>query len=460
MPRQDKRRRRARRKAKQARARRKPRPDYRKDWLECQRHFLSSAFWQALHRVAGPVAGTRWTLMSILMVAMMMMFFATPSVHERFAEARAVWTLLYPKRRRVGKTVAGWLQALQRIGRPVLKRMAELLRPRIALLLADGWTVDGWIPFAGDGSRLALPRTAELQRALSDGNGDTVNMWVTSLVHVPTGVPWSWRLGKATASERDHVRYLLPTLPANALLLADAGFTSYELWSAMQQRGQSFLIRLSSGCHFYNDYEVRANFREGTAYLWPTRQKKAAPLPLRLIRVPGCKKGPGAKHDLWLATNVLESTKLSRQTASKLYRMRWEQEVFYRSLKCTLRQTKLASRTVKQVAREAELALLATQLLLAQAAWATLRQGQPRRASAAKAVQLFRAEMRHLLRHGSLRLCYLRRLGQAVREQRPDRTSTKANRARPRPYTVPGRPIFHRLTRDVKAAIAKHLQAA
>src|SRR5439155_884966 len=85
-----------------------------------------------------------------------------------------VWTLLYPKRRRVGKTVAGWLQALQRIGRPVLKRMAELLRPRIALLLADGWTVDGWIPFAGDGSRLALPRTAELQRALSDGKGGTV----------------------------------------------------------------------------------------------------------------------------------------------------------------------------------------------------------------------------------------------------------------------------------------------
>jgi hypothetical protein len=459
MARQGKRRRRTKRKAKQAWASQR-RPDYRKNWLECQRRFLTPAFWRGLHQVAGAVSGRRWTLMATLMFALMMMFFTAPSVHERFTEARTVWTLLYPHRRRVGKTVAGWLQALQRIGRWVLKRMAEQLRPGIALLLAEAWTVDGWVPFAGDGSRLALPRTAPLQRAFSDGNGETVNMWVTSLVHVPTGVPWAWRLGKATASERDQLRCLLPTLPANALLLADAGFTSYDLWSAMQQRRQAFLIRLSSGCHFYADYEVRPNFHEGIAYLWPTRKKQAAPLRLRLIRLPGRKRGPGPKHDVWLATNVLESTKLSRATAAKLYKMRWEQEVFYRSFKCTLGQAKLASRTVKQVVREGELALLATQLLLAQAAWATLRQGQAGRASAAKAVQLFRKEMRHLLRRGSLRSGYLKRLGQAVREQRLGRTSSKANRARPKPYKVPGRPIFHRFTRDVKATIAKHLQAA
>src|SRR5204863_4995032 len=104
-----------------------------------------------------------------------------------------------------------------------------------------------------------------------------------------------------------------------------------------------------SGCHFYVDYEVETDFCEGIAYLWPTRQKKSPPLQLRLIRVRGNPNGPGAKHDVWLATNVVDSTKLSRATASKLYRMRWEQEVFYRSFKCTLGQTKLASRTVKQV---------------------------------------------------------------------------------------------------------------
>jgi len=457
MPRMDKQKRRVKRKAKKQR-RRKPWPDSRKNWFECQRQFLTPAFWRALHQIAGKVEGLRWTLTATLMFGMMMVFFTAPSVHERFAEAREVWTVLYPHRRRVGKTVAGWLQALQRIGRPVLKRMAEQLRPRIAMMLADAWTVDGWAPFAGDGSRLALPGTEALQRAFGDGNGETVNMWVTSLVHVGTGVPWAWRLGKGTASERDHLRHLLPTLPPQALVLADAGFTSYELWTAMQQRGQAFLIRLSSGCHFYVDYEVRPNFREGIAYLWPTRQQKSPPLKLRLIRIPG--KKDGHKHDVWLATNVLESTKLPRATAAKLYRMRWEQEVFYRSLKCTLGQTKLASRTVKQVVREAELAMVATQLLLAQAAWAMIRQGKTVRASAAKAVQLFRREMRHLLRHGKLRSGCLERLGQATREYRPHRTSSKANRATPKPYKVPGPPNFNRITDDVKAAIAGHCDAA
>jgi hypothetical protein len=461
MARQGQRSRRAKRKAKKAWA--KPRPHCRKNWLDCQRQFLTPAFWQTLHRVAGKVVGHRWTLRATLMVALMMLFFTAPSVRERFTEARSVWTLLYAKRRRVGHTLAGWLQALQRIGRFVIKRMAEQLRPRIADLLKDAWTVDGWVPFAGDGSRLALPRTAPLEQAFGDGNGETVNLWVTSLVHVPTGVPWAWRLGKGSASERHHLQCLLPTLPEQALVLADAGFTSHELWSAMEQRQQAFLIRLSSGCHFYTDYEVQPNFREGTAWLWPKRQKQAAPLLVRLIRLPGRKAGAAGsprQHDVWLATNVLDSTKLPRATAAKLYKMRWEQEVFYRSFKCTLQQAKLTSRSVKQVVREAELALVATQLLLAQAAWATWRQGHTGRASAAKAVQLFRQEMRHLLRRRYLRPCYLKRLGRAIREQRPGRTSSKANRARPKPYKVPGRPKFHRLTPDVKAAIAKRSMTA
>ena len=58
--------------------------------------------------------------------------------------------------------------------------------------------------------------------------------------------------------------------------------------------------------------------------------------------------------------------RLSVEQASRFYRMRWENEGFFRSFKRTLRQVKLAGRTVRQVHREAEGALLAAQLLLAQ----------------------------------------------------------------------------------------------
>ena len=44
-------------------------------------------------------------------------------------------------------------------------------------------------------------------------------MWLTALVHLATGVPYSWRLGKGTASERGHLKHLLRLLPLAALEL-------------------------------------------------------------------------------------------------------------------------------------------------------------------------------------------------------------------------------------------------
>ena len=62
------------------------------------------------------------------------------------------------------------------------------------------------------------------------------SLWVTALVHLTTGVPWAWRLGKATASERDHLRRMLPIVPAAALAVADAGYVGDELAAAISPR--------------------------------------------------------------------------------------------------------------------------------------------------------------------------------------------------------------------------------
>jgi len=50
-------------------------------------------------------------------------------------------------------------------------------------------------------------------------------------------------LGRGTASERQHLHCLLKTLPASALVVADAGFSGYELAEAVLDAGASFLIR-------------------------------------------------------------------------------------------------------------------------------------------------------------------------------------------------------------------------
>ncbi|MFW6061203.1 MAG: transposase [Planctomycetota bacterium] len=54
---------------------------------------------------------------------------------------------------------------------------------------------------------------------------------------------WDWRRGGGKEAERNHLRQMLGTLPAKALLLADAGFTGFDLLWALQSNGTSFILR-------------------------------------------------------------------------------------------------------------------------------------------------------------------------------------------------------------------------
>jgi len=347
--------------------------NYRSTFLRCQGQFLTAALWKVAHGAARPFRAARWQLVPLVMVAMLMVLLTAQTIQERFEEARELWARLRPGRRRPGRTVRGFRQALGRLPRRVFKAMGPMLRDRVAGVLAPLWWVGAWVPFGVDGSRLSLPRSAPLERRFGCGGkaGSAPQLWLTTLVHLPSGALWSWQVGRAKASERRHAQALMHTLPEQSLLVADAGFVGYALWQALAEAGHAFLIRLRSGIHLYADFEVSTDFAEGMVYLWPKTRPRRKPMALRLIRLPG-RRG---QSDVWLATNVLDSTRLSRRTASTLFRMRWEHELFFRAYKCTLQQAKLWSRSVRQVIREVEVALLTTQLFLAQAAWAVLRRG-------------------------------------------------------------------------------------
>src|SRR5207247_5361335 len=105
------------------------------------------------------------------------------------------------------------------------------IRQLLALRLAARWFPDGFIPIGCDGSRVECPRTAELEQRLGEAGkkGSAPTIWVTALVHLRLGLPWAWRWGKGTASERSHLLHLLPWLPAAALLVADAGYFGFHV---------------------------------------------------------------------------------------------------------------------------------------------------------------------------------------------------------------------------------------
>ena len=331
--------------------------------------FLSPQVWKQAHQVHRPkkTAG-RWDLHSLLMVLLLMTWTTGDSEAERFATARAVYVARHQHGRRPGQTLSGFRQALARLPLPVLHALFASARAVLGQVFHRYWRSDGFVVLAVDGSRLECPRSAALERGLGacGKEGSAPMLMVGALVLLPAGLLWSWAVGPGTASEHDLLRQLLPTLPRGTLLVADAFYQGYDLYTDLLRARASFLVRLSSKSQLYTETrQPLERFREGLVWYWPEKaqNQQRPPLRLRLIRVRGKKK-----QDVWLLTNVLRPECLGRRRAAELYRWRWQAEGVFRAYKRTLPKIKLRSRTEALAYREAEVSLLGLQLLLAQAA--------------------------------------------------------------------------------------------
>ena len=202
----------------------------------CLRDFLSPALFRQVQgvipkRFRGPSRpGRRWTLQPLLFVLLCMTWCLGDSQPERFETARAFFVACHPKRRRPGKTCLGWQKALSALPARVLGHVASLFRRRLAQRLGPLLRTDGWVVLGCDGSRLRCPRVEQLEQRLGDPGGDSSSgqkapqLWLTALVHLASGVSWSWTVGKGDASERDHLKRLIATLIEGALVVCDAGY--------------------------------------------------------------------------------------------------------------------------------------------------------------------------------------------------------------------------------------------
>jgi hypothetical protein len=305
-----------------------------------------------------------------------------------------------------------------------------------------------------------------LEQRLGQGGkeGSAPTVWITAIVHLLTGVPWTWRLGRGSKpSERRHLVEMLKDLPRQALVITDAGYYGYELIQELIDAEVSFLIRMSSTVTLYTEKEAPlTDFCEGRVYYWSDKaqKKRLPPIPARLF----CVRDKKRKVNVWLLTNVISSKHLSLSDASRFYRWRWENEGYFRTYKRTLAKVKLLSRTLREVHREAEASMIATQLLLAQGARALPKakaEEDPRVMCSPRKVLL---EIRRELngRLGSRRRSkFSDRLKQCSREKR-QRTSPKATREWPRrkEHKPPGPPKILKLTAAQKQLISRARKAA
>jgi hypothetical protein len=168
------------------------------------------------------------------------------------------------------------------------------------------WTREGWCAFAVDGSRVECPRTKANEEELGCAGRKKTGpqLFLTTLWHMGTGLPWDFRIGPGTASERRHLEDMLAALPEQALVVADAGFTGYELCQRIITAKKNFLLRVGANVHLLQELGYVGREGVDTVYLWPEQHWKEEPLVLRLIVI----ESDGKK--MHLLTNVRDKKEL------------------------------------------------------------------------------------------------------------------------------------------------------
>jgi hypothetical protein len=379
------------------------------------------------------------------------MIYATDeALKDRFEAARTCVIEMFPGRRRPGRTYQGFIKAQKRIPRKMVGHLKDHLRQHHRQEAGAFWARFGWVPFACDGSRVEVPRTTRNQARLGCAGREKTGpqLFVTTLYHMGTGLPWDWHIGKGTESERDHLRMMLAKLPPGSLIVADAGFTGYALMQAILARGLSFLIRAGSNVSLLSGLDLEWEIRsDGQAvWLWPLNQRRLPPLKLRLIRLRRVSRGGG---EMCLLTNVFDQERLPDETAAILYRMRWGVELFYRSYKQTLNQRKLRSKAPRAARWELHWGMTALLLLgLMSVAQIVGRGRDPLSLSVAQALRVVRQAMRSPRRwrgRGDLGV----RLAEALKDEYRRRSSKTAHDwPRKKNETPPGTPKIRAATED------------
>jgi hypothetical protein len=394
-----------------------------------------------------------WTPRGLTAAALLWAWSGEATLIERFDAARKIALRALGLSELTATTYQAFLKMLRAWTATLAVALVAALRRRTRDDLADRFRVGGYAVFGVDGSRLELPRTASNEacfapaprrrpkagraakrrgraRARADAarakKANSPQLWLTTMWHVGTGLPWDWRTGPSDSSERDHLLQMIAALPARALVTADAGFVGYAYWKALLDSGRHLLIRVGANVRLLKGLGY-ARERAGLVYLWPDREaaRRRPPLVLRLV------VARGGRHPVYLVTSVLDEEGFSDDDVIKIYAMRWGVELFYRHFKQTFGRRKLRSHRGENAEVEATWSLLGLWSLGLHAQVELACDGIPAsRVSVAGLLRAYRASMREYRSRPEPGESLWERLGEAVIDGYA--RSSKASRDYPR----------------------------
>ena len=211
-----------------------------------------------------------WDARKVVWMSLMMFWLPGKTLEEPFSAARRIVKFIRPQWN-VPVSYSGFVAAQIRWWPLIQSLLVKRLRPEAQV--GSSWRVLGWLLLAVDGSRFECPRTTSNEEGLGCAGRDKTapQIFHTMLHHVGTELPWDFRLGPGTDSERRHLLEMLADLPENTLLTADAGFISYQLCSLLIEANQGFLLRIGGNKTLIEDLE-KDETRENIVYFWPKKE--------------------------------------------------------------------------------------------------------------------------------------------------------------------------------------------
>jgi hypothetical protein len=331
-----------------------------------------------------------WKPQRIAWIALLMAWDEGQTLGTRWDHAGEAATKLHPHWR-LGESYSGFTQALIRLSGRLIPALVKRLQVAMKAVAGSYWKSGLWVAFAVDGTRIETPHTAQNEDGLGCAGRDKTapQVFLTTVWHLGTGLPWTFRVGPGTDSERNHFRAMIGELPQRSMIVADAGFAGYALFMRLLLARHSFLIRVGRNITLLEDLGYHHEEREGLVYLWPRAHRRCRPLVLRLIRL------TMGSQTVCLLTNVLDENQLSDEEAASLYKRRWGEEVFHRSYKQTMNRRKILSRTPETCQAEASWMVLGLWLLSLMTAARIIKSGgDPKEISVAQARDTLRRAMR------------------------------------------------------------------
>lgn len=200
---------------------------------------------------------------------------------------------------------------------------------------------------AMDGATLDVPDTAENDEYFGrpgsgrgEGKGAFPQIRLVGVAECGTHALFAAAIGPYNSPERTLAMQVLPALRPGMLLMADRGFTSYELWQTAATTGADLLWRASS----VFSLPVLQELPDGS-YLSHLIRKDRQPITVRVIEYTiDDGRAPEGEH-YRLVTTLLDPDQAPATELAELYAQRWEFETTLDELKTHQRGAKVVLRS-------------------------------------------------------------------------------------------------------------------